>query len=220
MWALIGIFSASLGAAAVPFATLLASLSLVQFSAAWVHIVITPQSPLHFWRRLPPFKKTFDATWRAVVMYWAAGEFTRFMPVLVAKLMGLDFNTVNIQGASIGQGVVVFLLAIFLSIFVLIPAHVVLVRVQASLLPEDQETIIPFDRSFEGKVEPAVVGGTGYVSMKDAWATFSRSAWRRLVKLYVKIYLVSMALVVLTIAVVAPQVFLMISASKKVQDGN
>ncbi|KAK0391028.1 hypothetical protein NLU13_0530 [Sarocladium strictum] len=221
---LMGIFSSALGYGFSSIATLLASLSLVQFSAAWVHVVISQPSPLHFWRRLPPFKRTFEATWKAVTLYWVATEATRWVPLLVASILGLrvDFDSSDNEHVEQPKGfvwkvIVVGLVAVLCAIHFLIPTHVVLVRVQASILPEDTETIVPFDRSFEGTVEPAVVGGKGYVTMRDAWKTFSRSAWRRIVKLYVKIYAISLAFGLFFGLVIGGQVALILSNAKQVE---
>lgn len=223
---LMGIFGASLGSGGSSVGTLLAHLSLVQFSAAWVHIIISAPSPERFWRRLPPFKRTFEATWKAVTLYWAAAELTRWIPLLTAALLRIKFNNEITDSEPVQQPdgfgwrvLIVGLVAVLFSILVLIPAHIVLVRVQASLLPEDTETIIPFDRSFEGTVEPAVVGGKGYVTMRDAWKTFSRTAWRRIVKLYVKIYAISFAFGIFAALVIGAQVMLIIANSKEVRKG-
>lgn len=223
---LMGIFGASLGNGGSSVGTLLAHLSLVQLSAAWVHIVISAPSPERFWRRLPPFKRTFEATWKAVTLYWAAAELTRWIPLLTATLLSIKFNNDFTDNEPVQQPdgfgwrvLIVGLVAVLFSILVLIPAHIVLVRVQASLLPEDTETIIPFDRSFEGTVEPAVVGGKGYVTMRDAWKTFSHSAWRRIVKLYVKIYAISFAFGIFAALVIGAQVMLVIANSKEVRKG-
>ncbi|KAK8028221.1 hypothetical protein PG991_005277 [Apiospora marii] len=89
---------------------------------------------------------------------------------------------------------------------------------RTSLLPEHDETIVPFDRSFQGTLEPAIVGGRGFVSMKDAWNTFSRASWVRLVKLYLKIFGVSLALNLAFSLIVVPQAVFMIKASQPIRD--
>jgi hypothetical protein len=224
-WMLMGIFGSALGSGASSLATLLASLSLVQFSTAWVHIVISQPSPVRFWRRLPPFKRTFEATWRAVTLYWAAQEITRWIPLFTGMLLGIQFTNDGTEQSSeqpdgFGWKLLTMVgVAIIPAIVLLIPAHIILVRVQASLLPEDTETILPFDRSFEGTVEPAVVGGLGYVSMRDAWKTFSRSAWRRIVKLYIKIYAISFAFTIVAGIVIGVQIMFILANSSKVDNG-
>ncbi|KAM4056872.1 ubiquitin conjugating enzyme [Hirsutella rhossiliensis] len=206
------VFTASFGGVFAPAATLLASLALVQFSTAWVHIVISRPSPLPFWQRLPAFKHTFDATWRAVTMYCVAGI---SLPELqVAGGQGADLR--NLDAAFFAKALFIFLVALVFSIFLVIPANVILVRIQASLLPPDEDTIIPFDRSFEGRAEPAVVGGRGFVTISDAWATFSKTAWRRLLTLYVKIFLVTIAGIALMAALILPEIIVIASRSVRV----
>lgn len=79
-----------------------------------------------------------------------------------------------------------FLIPIFLAptlwLFVLVPAYVVLIRKEASLLPTDDETIVPFDRTFGNRVVP----GLTVLSVRNAWKSFGNDAWRRVVKLHIK----------------------------------
>ncbi|UNI21694.1 hypothetical protein JDV02_007662 [Purpureocillium takamizusanense] len=222
---LMGLFSAVLGGFFTPVATLLASLALVQLSTAWVHIVISLPSRRHFWSRLPPFKRAFDATWKPVALYWLAAEVTRWLPLGLAFALRLRIPSFDNNGnmeldgldaAWFVKGAAILVFTIFASVFLVIPARVILVRVQASLLPVEEDTVIPFDRSFEGKVEPAIVGGKGYVSVADAWGTFSRAAWRRLLVLYVKVFLASMAGLLITAALIAPQIVVIAKKTERV----
>ena len=95
------------------------------------------------------------------------------------------------QNIALLQMFFIVLIAIGIFVFVVIPADVTLRRVQASMLPEEDESIVPFDRTFAGKVKPEILGGSGAVSMLDAWKSFDRSARIRLMKLYLKIFFVS-----------------------------
>jgi hypothetical protein len=65
--------------------------------------------------------------------------------------------------------------------------------VQASLLPGSEETIVPFDRTFGGKV---MVGGSGVVGMLDAWRSFGWSSRIRLLRVYAKLWAIQIALLV------------------------
>lgn len=221
---LFGIFSLFLPSVLASVSVLLASLALVQLSTAWVHIIITPRSELHFWSRLPSFRRAFKATAHPTALYWLALQVSNFTPLFLAWALGLPLPAI---GAKPGEpttvpeydtavackSLVITILSIAVSVFLVIPAHVVLVRVQASLLPEGEDTIIPFDGSFGGAVVPAVVGGTGYASMKNAWKTFSASAWRRLIGLYFKLFGVNVLVMFAMAAILAPQVFLIMSHS-------
>jgi hypothetical protein len=225
--ALMGIFVGAFGGYLSPLATLLASLTLVQLSTAWVHIIITKRSELHFWSRLPPFKRTYEATWKATILYWAATEVTRWVPTALSALIGLEMPELEmgqptrvpeVGGSTIGKTICVFGVTLACSIFVVIPARVIVHRVQASLLSPEEETIIPFDRTFDGKVEPAVVSGKGYATISDAWTTFSKAAWRRLVILYAKVFLVGFGAILAMGLISIPQGIIIAMFSNKVND--
>ncbi|KAI1877492.1 hypothetical protein JX265_003500 [Neoarthrinium moseri] len=205
-------------------AVIIAGVCLVQLYTAWLHIVISAPSPKRFYQRLPPFKQAFQACALPTVAYMLALEIHTAFPKWLAGAMGMTTLDPNNPGqvpqpkaGDSWKGLIVFIVAIALTVFVTIPAHVVLTRVQASLLPEEDETIVPFDRSFQGKLEPAIIGGRGYVTIIDAWQTFSRASWIRLVKLYVKIFLVSFAVYFAMMLVLIPEVFLIAAHSQKVE---
>ncbi|KAK7927236.1 ubiquitin conjugating [Apiospora marii] len=206
-------------------AALISAVALVQLYAAWLHIVISAPSDKHFWQRLPDFKQTFRACALPTAVYFVTLEIQQGFPKFLARVMGMSVwnpkrpgEVPQPQSSDIWKGLVVMIVMLILTIFLTIPAHVMLTRVQASLLPEHDETIVPFDRSFQGTLEPAIVGGRGFVSMKDAWNTFSRASWVRLVKLYLKIFGVSLALNLAFSLIVVPQAVFMIKASQPIRD--
>lgn len=92
-----------------------------------------------------------------------------------------------------GQGMLGFTLMVLLFVLLQIPATVTLVRVAASMLPEEDETIVPFDRTFGGKTTPAIIGGQGKIGLVEAWRSFPWASRRRLLKLMLKVVLVFMA---------------------------
>ncbi len=196
------IATAIFGAFTFPWiGTLLASLLLVQLATAWTTIVISQPSPRSFLRRLPPLRKTFEATCFPVLINWLAQTVALGIPMLLTDLLKIqrwDPQQPNkvpaYNGHTSWKVLILLIVSVALQAFLVIPSKVVLTRVQASLLPPEEDAIIPFDRSFEGTVEPAIVGGKGFVTMKNAFKTFSRASWIRLYKLYVKIFLASMAI--------------------------
>lgn len=223
----VGFFASVLGYSGALVGGLISALALVQFSTAWVHIVISKPSELHFWSRLPEYQRTVRATWRPIVIYQLATQFAGFVPWFLSIILhfkvpryepGKPSEVPQNHGAE-WKVPLMFVASVLTAIFVTVPAYVVLVRVQASLLPEEDETIIPFDRSFQGKVEPAVIGGKGWVSVRDAWSTFSRAAWRRLIVLYVKVSVIFMAVLMLIgTVVILPEIILIAAHSKVVKE--
>ncbi|KAF3067013.1 hypothetical protein CFAM422_008752 [Trichoderma lentiforme] len=190
---------------------LLPALAMVQFSTLWLHLIISKPSPRSFWRRVPSFGRTFNATWKAVVIHWAAVEITRWLPYWVASSMGFDWPCFNLlmpdntykfrMDMATGDMVlyskcaIVILLTIIGSICFIVPSQVVLMRIQASLLPIEDDAIIPFDRSFDGKVVPSILGGRGYATISDAFYTFTWASWKNLAILSIKIILLSISLI-------------------------
>lgn len=203
-----------------PLATFVVYLALAQLHTAWVHIVITPRSPVHFFRRLPPFGKAFRANLRPTALFAATALVSQNVPALLAELLGEPYPTRPWTGRPdptfpdspsrfpvLG---LLFLLHLALAFFLVLPAYAAVIRVQASLLPPDQDPIVAFDRSFGGRVDPAVVasenGGRDYATLRDVWETVTRAALRRFALVMLKIVGVNLALGGILAAVLAPQI--------------
>ena len=141
------------------------------------------------------------------------------MPVMLYFALGLDkYHNDPSHFAEIAEGerrMVVkqyFLVAIsglLMAVLIVFPASVSLTRVQASMLPEENESIVPFDRTFGGKVKPEILGGSGAVGMLDAWKSFGWAARVRLVKLYAKIGLIQCAATVVFMMMIIGELRLM-----------
>lgn len=202
---------------------LIATLATVQLSTAWTHIVITVPSALPFWKRLPTFSKTFKATWLPVTAYWLATQVMMSVPRVLAGWFGLSqWDPSNpafvpaYDGHAVWQTLLIMVAALATIMLLVIPAQVILIRVQASLLPADADTIVPFDRSFGGKVEPEVVTGRGYVDFQTAWFTFERASWIRLYKLLGKIVIIEFVVYLLFCAILVPEFLLMAKTGEAV----
>lgn len=87
------------------------------------------------------------------------------------------------SGSSLPIRVSMTLLFFVMNLFVVLPLWVVLVRVQASLLPDTQEAIVSFDRTF-GKEE------SDALSFKEAARSFKCQGWQRIMKLVGKMVVI------------------------------
>ncbi|KAK8029572.1 hypothetical protein PG993_010863 [Apiospora rasikravindrae] len=174
----------------------LVDILLVQLNTVWVHSVIST-STLPWWRRLPPFVSTLKATFLPICAVVASTAASSGLPTLVLLAMGrpmverevgpgLVVRTVEKQG---GDALLYFAVWFGLMVFAAYPALVVLTRVQASLLPDSDETIVSFDRSL-GRTTPQP---GAYQTMVDAYTSYSGS-WVRFYKLVAKSFVVSMAI--------------------------
>lgn len=198
-------------------ASILSDLVLARWEMTWIHIVISEPTQQRWWKRALPLKSWVKIA-PAVAIKSVASQISEIMPVMV----GLSFGTFKRMSnpkfepsrdeldAACAQSLFVIILAIAMTVLVQLPATVILVRVAASMLPEENETVVPFDRSFGGKVTPAIIGGQGKIGVVDAWRSFDWASRMRLVKLMAKLVAIMLALWVLVIAVTVGEAHLII----------
>ena len=193
---IVGFFSTRINPVARPLIAVLASIALCRLQMTWTHIVISKPSNKRWFSRIPSRAAVRNILIPTAVLA-IAEQASVHVPEALFYLCNQAYNDdtkVNDGGVQKIPLLQIFLIGLLgIGIFVLnvIPAEVTLKRVQASMLPEEDDSIVPFDRTFAGKVKPQILGGTGAVSMLDAWKSFDKSARIRLVKLYLKIFLVS-----------------------------
>ncbi|RDW58992.1 uncharacterized protein DSM5745_11198 [Aspergillus mulundensis] len=179
---------------------MIVSVLLANLQVAWVHIVISEPSPKRFYQRIPSFRslqKILPAAAFENLLTWGAYYVTLFLIRLIHGLKEFDLiRDGNGSPNLVRSAASITAIAGFVSWLASFPARVIFVRVAASMLPAEDEAIIPFDRSFDGKVAPEVVGG-GVLSITDAWKTMDRDGWKRYVKANFKAMALYTATVVL-----------------------
>ena len=202
---------------ALGLVTIVTEVILSRWIMTWVHIVISEPSPKSWWRRIPPFK-TWTKIAPAVALWAVCNQVVAILPMLVCGSFGSlkhmkhpDYqpDKKDLYGVA-GQGFMGMFLMLALFVGLQIPATVTMVRVAASMLPEEDETIVSFDRTFGGKVTPAIVGGQGKVGIVEAWRSFPRSSRVRLLKLLAKVVLIVMAVWIGMIITVTAEAHLML----------
>lgn len=183
-------------------ARFVAEILLANLTMAWVHIVISEPSPRRFYQRIPG-RKAWIKIAPVAALRSLASQFTMFIPLII----GYSTNVIKNGGpvnpvvpsdelppTKVVAGTLgIAALNLVLYLLVDMPAHVTFIRVAASMLPEDDETIVPFDRSFGGKVTPEIVGGTGKIGIVDAWRSFDWASRVRFVKVVAKVFLMVVA---------------------------
>lgn len=193
---------------------------LANLHSTWTHKVVSMPTDKSFCQRFRAASQwktlalpaAIEASMPYVALYLSCG---------VAMLLGLHkLESEDLSSYTAAQAVgliarilVVFVFVISCSLFLCLPAIVTLVRIEASILPEDQDTIVPFDRTFGGKVMSKLMGGTGKVGFLDAWRSFNWEARRRLIKLFVKIQLLITGMIIIIAHVLLFEVFLVMRSS-------
>jgi hypothetical protein len=171
--------------------------------AAWTHKVIAMPNDTRIFARIPA-----RSEWKLLAPAAAVAAAMPYVSIYIgqgfAVLLGLDrLNQENIQTFSgaqyawlMARFVLMFIIALSCTLFICLPAMVTQIRVEASILPEDQDTIVPFDRTFNGKVVAKILGGTGSIGFLDAWRSFNWEARIRLIKVYIKAFFIVTGLLI------------------------
>jgi hypothetical protein len=180
-------------------ATLFAGAVFAPLNTTWVHIVISQPSLRIWWRRLPPYLPTMRAT-LVPVAYQSLAEISvnLLLPALLKHAVGLGGEPpVNGDNSFSFSSRNILLTLIWLSVCVIdqlvcVPFVVAVTRIQASLLPEEEETIVSFDRSFgtsgSNGLRPGLLAESrGALSFRKAWRTVTRSDMKRIWILSAKI---------------------------------
>lgn len=162
----------------------------------WTHAMIATPSATSWYKRIVPRKQAKVLLLPSLV-FALAEQLVVIVPVGVA--LALRLNTLpqsnmddvkHISNAEIASIILrvaaVPASAIFVVFTVLLPAKATLVRIEACLLPEDQETIVSFDReTIMGEID-VTARGSAKKMFAAAWRSFSRAARLRVVKVYLK----------------------------------
>jgi hypothetical protein len=197
----------------VPFgstvANVAACLMASRLHCAWTHKIISMPSAKKLWER-----RVSRAQWRQLLVPTALSVLARDMSA--RTIFAVVFVTANSAHSlavddkipawaeallSVVPGAIT---AVTLAVFVMLPAYAALVRKEASLLPEEEETIISFDRTFNG----ALTHVSDTLSYKDAWKSFSGEARRRVIGLYTKFFFITAALMFVMLHVIGAELYL------------
>lgn len=184
------------------FAAITTHAIMSQWGLMWTQVVISAPSTQPGYKRIPTFA-TAKLVLLPTVIFAGAEQLVIFVSRDLLKSFDLHRYVRNpelinnlspdSQRKALAQISTIGLISAIAGILVLFPAYVALTRVYASALPEQDESIVPFDRTFGGRVQPRSEGGDGIISMLDAWRTFDWAARVRLIKLYVKIFAIEFA---------------------------
>lgn len=194
-----------------PLASWVAAIALCRINMTWTHVVISENSPKRWWQRLPSLQSA-RKTVPAMALWATAHQLTIQMPRMLFLNFGLrryvedpeSWGQLPEQGRIdvLNHMLIVCAVGFAIEVLILLPATVTLKRVQASQLPEEDEGIVPFDRTFGGRVVAESAGGKGVLGLLEAWRSFDWAARIRLVKIHLKIGAIQAAVSFLFLGVV------------------
>ncbi|CAL5874695.1 uncharacterized protein PFLUO_LOCUS8996 [Penicillium psychrofluorescens] len=168
----------------------LTGILLAPLEVSLVHIITSEPSSKRFYQRIPGYR-----TWIKIAPAVALREIVHLADALFenshepASWLNLDdpLNTTMETWCSLAILVPILQAVGFVLVYNL--ANAMFIRVAASMLPEDDKPIVPFDRSFGGKAN-----SNGCLTLGDAWATFDWPARIRFAKIVIKSKAVSVVL--------------------------
>lgn len=166
------------------FSRLFFGLLLTNLHTAWVHAVISKPSTKSIWQRLPG--------WREWIAMIPAASLDLVLPNCVYHLtkrfgvfMGHQaFGELPSSEEKLGS--IAFLaIAVVFEYLTSIFTRVIYIRVAASMIPDDDQSVVPFDRSFGGR---AGNNGTHCLTIIDAFRTMALQNWYRYLKIVWEVF--------------------------------
>jgi len=169
--------------------------------AAWTHATIA--MPVHkpFFQRFLPRKTASRLVLPTIRLHvgilamQGATAGTLAMAQRVVYHRGINWLTAN----AFVLPAVVFLTIAFVHV---IPSQIALIRAEASLLPEDQSAVVPFDRTFGGRISWEGFATRRafvfqYLTIRGAYKTFDKTVYKRVVKMNVQLFVILTAITVI-----------------------
>ena len=202
------------------FCFVLVSLGLARIHMAWTHAMIGQPSSKSYLRRMPARKDCRRILLPALV-YALAQQATIILPLGVALLLGVTppplfqkedpnrhFHPCPKQMAIMALRVLaVPATYAIVGLAVLLPASVTLTRIEATLLPEGEEAIVPFDKeAIIGDIDVTAKGHARALFVQ-AWRSFDRSARLRLIKLYVKMFFAQLLVIFVAVHLMVAEMY-------------
>jgi len=170
-------------------AYVVSSMILAKLHMTWTHVMVSKPSAKPWFKRMSGDKQVGKALLLPSAVYAIAQILTFGLPMIAFAVFTSGDSSSNCQVlGAIGSAITM----LALSVLILLPASVTLTRIEASFLPEDEDTIVPFDRTLNGaKPSPVSLDGeqtpAGAKSLFiEAWRSFDMSSRLRLIKFYVK----------------------------------
>jgi hypothetical protein len=170
---------------------ILAPLALVQLDTLWVHATISQPSSKPFMRRIVPIEQALRSLAAPTILAQAAQAVTQRIMTAAFNGMGMKWEDVFMMETNAPARVTwFFLLLTLLSVVLIAPSRLAMLRVQASLLPGSEHSIITLDQAISAARDEELV-----LTFGEALKSIKLQTLVNLAFLYFKILLVTWGLV-------------------------
>lgn len=184
----------------------------------WTHTMIAAPTTKPIWRRFVSRKDARPILLPSLV-FALAQQATILFPFAVAFVLGVPEmdHAMFAQAAEAKDHFKIACMvlriaavpatALLVALAVLLPAAVTLTRIEALLLPADQDTIVPFDRQAITAGVDTTKRCQAFGLFTSAWRSFDRASRWRLIKLYVKLIFIQIAIVFIGVHVMLAELW-------------
>lgn len=191
-------------------ANILATVLCARIHMVWTHIVVSEPSSLTCSQRL---SQSDRKVWRALALpalvHSIAELATYGLPAAMFIFVGPEMDGPKANEHAMIRGIISLVAFAMLNVLILLPATVTRTRVEASFLSEDDKTIVPFDRTFNGAVNMLSLDSrAGRRSLfVEAWRSFDMSSRIRLVRFFIKEAAIELFFSVAAVVCIGSQVY-------------
>lgn len=166
-------------------------LILTNIHTAWVHTVISKPTKKTIWQRIPSWREWFkilpvaslDIVLPSCVHYMATILLVSFRDVMFAVLSSQACEKIPSTLATCGN-IAFFAIPIVSEYLASIFTGALYVRVAASILPDNDQSVVPFDRTFGGRARKE----THCLSILDAFRSMKVQNWYRYLKIVWEVF--------------------------------
>ncbi|KAI0020465.1 hypothetical protein F4780DRAFT_779583 [Xylariomycetidae sp. FL0641] len=199
-WLSLGFLSIGTQGSAIVPSIVVSMLGTWLLSTAWTHQVVAAQGSGAWKYAFKNLKTTFKATALPSVLCFVASYFANIVPY---SFVGLGaFDPAGSTTAPL-TSVLVLVLVFMLQAGLVVPASVVLTRVQVSMLPDTYRTIVPIKC---GALDST--NSRGYMTVGEAWKSISRASWIRILKMFLKLIALFIAIEFMLTGIIIAETFL------------
>jgi len=190
--------------------------------ATWTHATIAAPSEKRFFERFLPRPVARQLVFPTIRLHATLGM-THFVVATLARVTVHKMRTSSHPHAAASLGFLPIIAAIAMSLGMVLPSYIALIRTEASLLPEDMSAIVPFDRTFGGRFlqteEPTAhrCAFMKKMTVRGAFMTFNRDTYKRTLKMLVKFAVVGLTIDAVFIGVLAAEIYIIAGGSSNIR---
>ncbi|VUC22178.1 unnamed protein product [Clonostachys rosea] len=169
-------------------AQILLPLAATHFHTLWVHSVLSSRTYV-FRGRAVGARELFSTVGLPMAVYLTSEAVVQRILLQYYKGVGMRWEDFIFAFGHFHKSFMFLMLLAVLTFVFVVPSYVILVRAEASLLPSDEQTLVPLDPALEGLAED------GVMTLVGAWRSLTRARVVNMVFLYMRMFIITIPVV-------------------------